>query len=126
MNKNFNHFNRYVDERKKWLKWKGREEWNDLLLDLKNEQFNNLEIQYFNGTKDFGESFPSLNYELEDKKKYVDERKKIRKDEKMDEVRRMAMLSFLWESKKFENNPNIIDDEYMGTEDGGLDQNHFP
>ena len=92
---------KYKDVRKKWKKQKFQniDDLNNLLLDLKNEKYNKLKVEYFNGVKEFGESVKDFD-EGEREKLYKKEWDEVKLQKRIDESPKEAIYAFWKENQK--------------------------
>ena len=92
---------KYKDVRKKWKKQKFQniDDLNNLLLDLKNEKYNKLKVEYFNGVKEFGESVKDFD-EGETEKLYKKEWDEVKLQKRIDESPKEAIYAFWKENQK--------------------------
>ena len=123
MNKEYNHFWKYKDVRKKWKKQKFQniDDLNNLLLDLKNEKYNKLKVEYFNGVKEFGESVKDFD-EGETEKLYKKEWDEVKLQKRIDESPKEAIYAFWKENQKLKRVWEECDDILNELNDEDLQQ----
>ena len=92
---------KYKDVRKKWKKQKFQniDDLNNLLLDLKNEKYNKLKVEYFNGVKEFGESVKDFD-EGESEKLYKKEWDEVKLKKKITDSPKETIYAFWKENQK--------------------------